>query len=345
MLMRRHFASDNNSGVHPEVLAALAKVNIGHVQGYGHDVFTEQAEKLVREQFGGDCEVFFVGNGTAANVLGIATALERWEAVICSEWAHFHVDECGAPERFLGTKVLAAPTTDGKLFPDQFKRYLTGHDDEHRSQPRIISISQATEVGTVYTPTEIKALADFAHQHNMYLHIDGARIANAAASLNVSLKAMTSDVGVDILSLGGTKNGIMFGEAIVFLNPLLANNFRYIRKQGMHLFSKMRFVAAQFLALFTNDLWLRNAMHANRMADLLFQEIAEFPQIQVSYPVESNGIFAVVPSQSIAAMQEISFFYIWDALKHEVRWMCSFDTESEDVRTFAQGIKKVLNLS
>ena len=338
----RSFASDNNAGVHPNVMAAIAAANEGHVVAYGDDPFTELAVAKFREHLGSEAQVFFVFGGTGANVLGLKAATQSHEAIICADTAHINVDECGAPEKFTGCKLLPVATTDGKIVPASLTHCLDGVGFEHHVQPRVISISQATEMGTVYTPKEIKALANFAHQNEMLLHMDGARIANAAAGLNVKLKAITSDAGVDVLSFGGAKNGMMYGEAVVFFDKQLAKHFKYTRKQGTHLPSKMRFISAQFEALLSNDLWRRNAAHANRMASLLSQRLAEISQIEITQPVQSNGVFAIVPKKYIPRLQKEYFFYVWNEQTSEVRFMTSFDTTEEDIEDFVSLVKKIV---
>src|SRR6266566_4415608 len=270
----RSFASDNNAGVHPEIMEAIVAANDGHVIAYGDDPYTARAIKLFRQHLGKDAQVYFVFGGTGANVLGLKAATASHHAIICAQTAHINVDECGAPEKFTGCKLLSLNTPDGKIKVDQIKPLLHEVGFEHHVQPRVISVSQATEMGTVYTPLELKKLSGFAHAHDMLLHVDGARIANAAASLNITLKEITKDSGVDILSFGGAKNGMMYGEAVVFFAESLARDFKYTRKQGTHLPSKMRFISAQFEALLANDLWLRNAQRANRMAQRLARELA-----------------------------------------------------------------------
>lgn len=338
----RGFASDNWAGTHPEVLAAVAAVNVGHQVAYGDDAYTASAQTLFRKHFGDVAEAHFVFNGTGANVLGLESGIRPHEAVITPVSAHINVDECGAPERYIGCKVLTVNTPDGKLTRDLIKPLLHVFGNEHHSQPRALSITQSTEYGTVYSPDEIALLAAFAHEHGMFLHMDGARIANAAAGLGVPLRAITTDVGVDVLSFGGTKNGVMFGEAVVFLNPELAKGFKFRRKQGMQLASKMRFVAAQFEALLTDDLWLRSATHANAMARLLEKELRAIPGVQVTQPVQANGVFVVFPREHIAALQEKYFFFVWDEAKSECRLMCSFDTAEEDIRGFGEHVRAVL---
>ncbi|MBI3554995.1 MAG: aminotransferase class V-fold PLP-dependent enzyme, partial [Deltaproteobacteria bacterium] len=265
----RGFASDNNAGIHPAILAAIAEANQGHASAYGDDDYTARAVVKFREHFGNDADVFFVFNGTAANVLSLMTLTSSFSAVLCAATAHIENDECGAPEKFTGCKLVTIETPDGKLTPELLRPSIKGGGDQHHVQPRAISISQTTELGTVYTAAEVRALADFAHAHGMFLHMDGARISNAAASLHTTLRAITRDAGVDVLSFGGTKIGLMLGEAVVFFKPELARDFKFVRKQGMQLSSKMRFIAAQFDALLAGDLWRRNASRANSMARLL----------------------------------------------------------------------------
>jgi len=342
---KRGFASDNNSGVHPEIMKAIIEANEGHTIAYGDDPYTQRAKEKLYEHFGTDIDIYFVFIGTAANVLGLNAATRSWNSVICAETAHINEDECGAPERFNGFKLLTVETPDGKLTVDLIQKHMKGFDFEHHSQPKIISVTQATELGTVYTPDEIKKLANFAHQHNMYLHMDGARIANAAVSLNVSFKEITKDAGVDILSFGGTKNGMMYGEAIIFLNKKLGQDFKYIRKQGMQLASKMRFISAQFERYLTHNLWFKSAEHANKMAKLLEDKIKEIPQIKITQKVQANGVFAIVPKKIMDDLKQEYFFYDWDESQNEVRWMCSFDTKEEDILTFVELIKSKLNAS
>jgi threonine aldolase len=328
------FASDNYSGIHPDILAAIAQANLAHVPAYGSDVYTAQALETFREHFGKECEVFFVFNGTAANVMSLCAMSKGYHAVICSEKAHIQMDECGAPEKISGSKLLLVPTKNGKITVEAIHQHLARLGDQHHVQPRIISISQTTELGTVYTPREIHLLAEFAHQNKMYLHMDGARIANAAASLNLELKAISKDVGVDALSFGGTKNGMMFGEAVVFFNPGLADDFQFIRKQNMQLASKMRFISAQFQALLSNDLWRKNASHANAMAKLFAEKLMVIPEITLTQKVEANAIFAIFPQKLISMLQEKFHFYVWDEQRLEVRLMASFDSTEDEINAF-----------
>lgn len=341
MQLKRGFASDNNSGVHPDILKAIEAANFRHAIAYGGDPFTQLAEEKFREIFGVETSVYFVFLGTAANVLSIKALTDSYHAVICAETAHIQTDECGAPEKFTGCKLIPIDTSDGKISPELIAKHLHGFEFEHHSQPKIISITQSTELGTIYSLTELRNLANLAHAYNMYLHVDGARIANAAASLGVSLKEMIAETGVDVLSFGGTKNGLMFGEAIVFLKKGLDRNFKYYRKQGMQLSSKMRFISSQFLAYFENDLWLKNAQHANAMAKLLASEVAQIPFVKITQPVSANGVFAIVPKEIIPKLQEKYFFYVWNEQTSEVRWMTSWDTQPEDIYGFAEMLKKL----
>jgi len=339
---RRHFASDNNAGAHPEILAAIARANQGHVTAYGDDPYTDAARERFREHFGPDAETFFVFGGTGANVLGIQAVTLPHQAVICPEGAHIDVDECGAPERFTGCKLLTVPTADGKLRPADIERHLIGIGFEHHVQPRAVSISQTTELGTVYTPDEIRALAATAHQHDLLLHMDGARLANAAAALNADLRSLTTEPGVDLLSFGGTKNGLLGAEAVVFINTRAPAHFKYVRKQGMQLASKMRFLAVQFDALLAGDLWRRNAAHANAKARRLAQAVRNLPGVRVTQKVEANAVFAVIPPRVIAPLQQRYHFYVWNERLSEVRWMTAFDTSDEDVDGFVAALRELL---
>ncbi len=337
---KRGFASDNNSGVHPSVLKAINSVNEGHVAAYGDDPYTVAAIQKIRDHFGGSVEVYFVFTGTGANVLGLKAATETWNSVICAQTSHIHCDECGAPEFFTGCKLLTVDAPDGKITCELIKKHLHGFDFEHHAQPGVVSLTQATEMGTVYTPDEIREISDLVHSRGLLVHMDGARICNAAAALNVTFREITADAGVDILSFGGTKNGLMYGEAIVFFNPLLSKNFKYVRKQGMQLASKMRYIAAQFDAMLTGDLWLKNASHANRMAQLLADEVSRIPRIRITQKVQINGVFAIIPPEIIHELQQEYFFYEWDESASEVRWMTSWDTSEDDIRGFVKLLKE-----
>ena len=338
----RSFASDNNAGIHPEIINAIALANEGHVAGYGADPYTDTMARKFRDHFGADAQVFVVFNGTGANCLALQALTKSYHAVICAASAHIYTDECGAPEKFTGCKLIPIQTADGKLTVETVQHAYHGIGDEHHVQPKVISITQSTEMGTVYQPEEIRALARLAHEHDMYLHLDGARIANAAATLGQTLRQSTHDLGVDVLSFGGTKNGIMGGEAVVFFQPKLSDDFLFRRKQGMQLASKMRFISAQLGALLTNDLWLANARHSNLMAKLLEKEISQIPRVKIVYKVEANGVFAQIPREAIAKIQERYFFYLWNEEESVVRWMCSFDTTEEDVREFAKFVAQTV---
>jgi threonine aldolase len=338
----RSFASDNNAGIHPEIIKAIALANEGHVVGYGADPYTQTMARKFKDHFGADAQVFVVFNGTGANCLSLQALTKSYHAVICAASAHIYTDECGAPEKFTGCKLIPIETSDGKLTVDMVQHAYHGIGDEHHVQPKVISITQSTEMGTVYQPEEIRALAQFARQHEMYLHLDGARIANAAAGLGQTLRQATRDLGVDVLSFGGTKNGIMGGEAVVFFSSKVGSDFLFLRKQAMQLASKMRFISVQLGALLTNDLWLVNAQHSNRMAKLLEKEIGQIPNLKIVYKVEANGVFAKIPHEAIAKLQEQYFFYVWNEEESVVRWMCSFDTTEDDVREFASFVRQIL---
>ena len=343
--MKRGFGSDNHSGISPEILKAIADANVDHALAYGDDEWCARTEALFREHFGPQAKVYFVFNGTGANVLNIDAMCRSHEAVVCAETAHINVDECGAPQRVVGCRLLTVDTPDGKLTPDLVKTRLHGFGFEHHSQPRAISITQSTELGTLYTLDEIRALADLAHSYNMYLHMDGARLANAAVALGCSFKEMSTDLGVDCLSFGGTKNGMLMGESVVLLNPALDVDMKYRRKQMTQLCSKMRFVAAQFEAYLSTDLWRRNAEHSNRMAQLLYSELQPLTTthpLKVMYPVQVNSVFVQLPADVWHALQQEYFFYDWDETANVVRWMCSFDTTEDDIHSFVVALKKLL---
>lgn len=338
----RSFASDNNAGIHREVLEAITRANQGHEVAYGDDPYTRSAIKKFEEHFGPEIEVFFTFNGTGANVLGLQALNRSYHAVLCSDFAHIYTDECGAPEKHTGCKLIPLPHRDGKITLESVRQAYHGIGDQHHVQARVISITQSTEMGTVYQPEEIQALVRFAHERKMFLHMDGARIANAAAGLGQTLRQATRDLGVDVLSFGGTKNGIMGGEAVVFFNRSLSRDFLYLRKQGMQLASKMRFIAVQFEALLTDDLWRRSAEHANRMARLLENELRRIPEVKIMWKVDANGVFAQVPKHAIATIKERYFFYMWIEEESIVRWMCSFDTTEEDVKDFAKVVAQAV---
>ncbi|MDT8400905.1 MAG: low specificity L-threonine aldolase [Bacteroidales bacterium] len=336
----RGFASDNNAGIHPQILKELEIVNKGHVIGYGDDHYTREAEELFRIIFGPSTEVYFVFTGTAANVLGLSATIRSWNSVITAFTAHIEQDECGAPEKYAGCKILTVDTGDGKLRKEGLARHLHGFDFEHHSQPKVVSISQTTEMGTVYTPDEIVDLADFVHGYDMLLHMDGARIANAAASLNLPFRDFTTEAGVDVLSFGGTKNGMMCGEAVCFLKEDLSDNFKYIRKQGMQLASKMRYVSAQFIAYFRNDLWLENARNANMMARTLADRLNKIEGIKITQEVNANGVFVILPGDVAGEVRSSYFFYPWNEELSEYRLMTSWDTTEKDIEGFANLLEK-----
>ncbi|MEA2160506.1 MAG: threonine aldolase [Solirubrobacteraceae bacterium] len=339
---QRGFGSDNAATIHPEVLAAIARANVGHAPGYGHDELTQRAEALISEHFGEVARAYLVFNGSAANVLSLRAACRPWQAAICAESAHLNVDEGGAPEAIAGVKLLSVPAPHGKLTPELVAGRIDRIGDEHAVQPRVVSISQCTELGTVYSRSEVAALSALAHAHGLLLHMDGARLSNAAAAIDVPLRALTTDAGVDILSFGGTKNGLLGAEAVVVLNPELAVGFEYLRKQSLQLASKMRFLAAQFAALLTDELWLRCARQANAMAARLADAVEGCRGLEITHPVHSNAVFATLPAHSIAALQEQFAFYVWDERRSEARWMCSWDTTEEDVDTFAGAVAAAL---
>jgi threonine aldolase len=336
----RAFASDNYAGAHPEVLAALALANGGHQIAYGEDEYTAHLQEVFRRHFGPRAEAFPVFNGTGANVTALQAVTNRWGAVICAATAHINVDECGAPERVAGLKLLPVATEDGKLTPELIDTEAWGFDDEHRAQPQVVSIAQTTELGTCYTPQEIRAIVERAHERGMLVHLDGARLSNAAATLGVPFAEFTSDVGVDILSFGGTKNGLLFGECVVVLNRdrVPTVTMKYLRKLSMQLASKMRFVSVQFEALLAGDLWLRSARHANAMATRLAAAVSGIDGVTVVRPVQSNAVFATMPREVTERLQKRFRFYTWNQATGEVRWMCSFDTTEADVDAFAAAV-------
>ncbi|WP_214109339.1 threonine aldolase family protein [Acrocarpospora catenulata] len=342
--VRRHdpavfsFASDNYAGAHPEVLEAIALANGGHQVAYGDDVYTEALQEIFRRHFGADARAWPVFNGTAANVVSLRAMCAPWEAVICPETAHINVDEGGAPEVVGGLKLLPVATPDGKLTPALIDRQAWGFGDVHRAQPRVVSISNATELGTLYTPDEIKAVCEHAHGLGLLVHLDGSRLANAAAALDVPLRALTTDAGVDVLSFGGTKLGLVLGEAVVVLNPAAAHGIPYLRKTSMQLASKMRFVSVQFEALLSGDLWLRNGRQANAMAARLAAAVHAIDGVEVTRRVQANAVFARIPAVVADRLRERYRFYTWDPDTGEVRWMCAFDITEAAVDAFAAAV-------
>lgn len=339
---RRQFCSDNEAGIHPRVMAAIVEANRGHVPSYGGDPLTAAVRDRFREVFGPDTVTHLVFNGTAANVVAAAGAVDAWQAVVSARTSHIHIDECGAIERFAGCRVLVLESEDGKLDPSCLEQVPEGHAEPHQSKPRLLSITQATELGTVYTLGEMRALADAVHERGWLLHMDGARLANAAASLGVGLRAATADAGVDLLSFGGTKCGLMIGEAVVYFDPSLADRLAYVHKQGLQLASKMRFLSAQFLALLEDDLWLQIAAHANAMARRLHDAVHDLPGLTISRPTQASAVFARVPLDRLERLRRLARFAVWDEESGEVRWMASWDTTEEDVDTFAHTLRSVL---
>ena len=340
MSSARGFASDNSATIHPDVLAAIARVNVGHAFGYGHDGYSWEVGRRVAELFGDQAQAFFVFNGTGANITCLRAVCRPFSAVICADTAHLNVDECGAPEAIAGVKLLTVPGVDGKLTPEAVMRRVARVGDEHAVQARVMSISQCTELGTLYTQEEVRELAAVAHERGMQLHVDGARLSNAAAALGLPLGEVAG--GADLISFGGTKNGLLGAEAVVLLNSDVANEFMYIRKQSLQLASKMRFLAAQFDALLTDELWLRCAAHANAMAARLAAAAADAPGLTITRPVQTNAVFAKLPPAVIGELRRDFPFYVWDEDANEVRWMCSWDTTEEDVDGFAVAVRGAL---
>lgn len=334
------FASDNYAGIHPEILAAIAESNSGHAPSYGGDEITAKFDEVIGRIFGAQAIAYPVFNGTGANVVALQTMVPRWGAVICAETAHINTDENGAPERIAGIKLTTVPTPDGKLTPELVDRQAKGFGNPHHAQPAVVSISQVTELGTVYKPEEIGQLADHAHSLGMWLHLDGARLANAAAALGVGLAEAAG--GADVISLGATKNGAMGAEAIIIAEPAAAVGIEYVRKMDAQLASKMRFISAQLVAMFGTDLWRRNAAHANEMAQLLASEAAKLPGIEITQTVDANAVFAIVPRDVVEELRAETFFYDWDTDRGVVRWMCSFDTTAEDVTLFVGRMSELL---
>lgn len=330
----RGFGSDNFSGVLPEVFQALQEASNGHQHSYGDDIFTKKAVEDFCTVFESNVDVYFVYNGTGANILSLSAFTRSYHAVICAETAHINVDECGAIEKQAGCKLLTVPTFDGKLNMGLIQNHMSGFGEQHHSQPKIISLTQCTELGTVYTIEELKEITTFAHAHGMYVHMDGARLANAVAYLGCSPADITVNAGIDVLSFGGTKNGMMFGEAVVFFNTSFSHEIKYIRKQLMQLHSKTRFIATQFSAILKDDLWLKTAGHANEMARKLAHAAALIPGIKITQEVQGNEVFAIIPREKIETLRDEYFFYTWDENASEVRWVCSFDTTETDIIEF-----------
>lgn len=336
------FASDNHAGVHPEVLEALVEANNGYEDSYGADTYSHKAREICKSIFGTNAELFQVFNGTSANIMAIEPLLDRYGAVVCSDDAHLTMDETGAPERILGNKIYPAKSIDGKASVSSVEEALSIFGDEHRPIPQVLSITQASEYGTVYTIKELEDLKDLANKHSLKIHIDGSRYANACASLDTELKAFVEASGASSLSLGMNKNGGMFGENVIIFDKDIANNFLYRRKNAMQLNSKMRFLAAQFIAFYENDLWIRNASQANRMAKLLHESIKDISEIEFTQQIETNAVFAKIPEQTIKTLQDFAPFYEWRPGTSEVRWMCSWQTTEDEVKSFATKIKETI---
>ncbi|MDO9152228.1 MAG: low specificity L-threonine aldolase [Paludibacter sp.] len=337
----KSFASDNYSGIHPQILDAIQHANKQHEVSYGVDYYTSKALEQFENIFG-TVKVLYAFNGTGANIISLKCCILPFQAVICAETAHINSDECGAPTQNIGCSLLTLPTRDGKLTPELIKPLLSRIGNVHNTQPKVISISQSTELGTVYTLNELKILCNFAHENGLLVHLDGARISNAIASLGVSLKEATVDCGIDIMSFGGTKNGLMMGEAVLIFNDVLKENAPYFQKQTAQLFSKNRFIAAQFIALLTDNLWLKMAIHANRMAQLLAAETSKIPEVKITRNVDANAVFAIIPTYAIEKLQHKHHFYIWDEQTKELRWMCSFDTTEDEVLNFVRTLKELI---
>lgn len=336
------FGSDNHSCVHPKIFQALNSCNSGYATAYGEDEYTQHVCNLFKKEFGTNSESYLMFTGTAANILGLKAVTQSFQLIFCADTAHLHVHECGGPEHYLGCKILAIPTINGKLTVDIVKNAIFGVDDPHIAQPRVISITQPSEYGTLYTTKEINDLAMFAHEHNMVLHMDGARLANAAAALRTGFKELTGDVGVDVLSFGGTKNGMLCGEAVVFFKPENTKYFHFIRKQGMQLASKMRYLAVQFQAYFTDELWRQNALQANTMAALLAQELKKIKEVRITQKVQTNAVFVQIPPEIIKKLRQYYFFHVFDEKQSIARFMCSYTMTKQDINNFINTLHQVL---
>lgn len=335
----RGFGSDNHSGVHPEILRAITTANVDHAPSYGTDPLTQECQEQFKKFFGKSCEAYFVFNGTAANVLSLKTMMKSHESCFVTDISHLNLDECGAPEFFAG-KLIPIKSIDGKLTVAELEKHFIRLGDQHYTQPRVVSLTQPTEVGTIYSLDEIKTITAWAKKYNLFVHMDGARFTNAVYKLNCSMQQLTTDLGVDVLSFGGTKNGLMFGEAVVILNPALAKDFKYIRKQAAQLPSKTRFIAAQFLAFFNDDLYLKIAKHSCDMAQYFSEKLPA--KIKVNYPVQSNALFAEIPQALVKKLKQQYFFYVWDEKTFECRLMTSWDTQKEDIEGFCKALNEVL---
>lgn len=337
----RSFASDNNSGVHPRVMDAIIKANDNHAVGYGDDPWTDAATEKIREIFGACASPFFVFNGTGANSVALQAVTRPFNSILCAETAHINVDECGAPGRMTGCALITIPTADGKLTPELIKPHLKNFGVCHHSQPKAVYISQVSELGTIYNIDEVKAIAELLHAHDMYLHMDGARLANACAALGCSMAAVTVEAGVDILSFGGTKNGMMMGEAVVSFRPEITENLKFYRKQSAQLASKLRYLSAQFIPYLDNNLWLENATNANAAAKRLADALAQYPQIKFTQKVESNQLFFTIPEEAWRKLQESYFFYMWNENINEARLVTSWDTTDQDISELIATLKDI----
>ncbi len=341
--MNRSLGSDNHSGIHPLILKAICEANVGHSPSYGTDNFTEEVRQIFKNKFGSRSETLFVFNGTAANVLSIKTFLKSYESVICSDVSHIHLDECGAPEAIAGIKLIALPSKNGKITPEQCEQALIRLGDQHFSQPRMISITQPTELGTLYSFEEMQAFSNFCKSRNLFFHVDGARFIHAAHRLNKSFKELSHDIGVDVLSFGGTKNGLLFGECVVLFDSQRAKDLKFYRKQSLQLPSKMRFLSAQFKAFFENDLWRTISSHECDLAQYLANQVSDISEVKILYPVEANAVFAKFPKEWTKPLKKSHFFYIWDETIWSARWMLSFDSTKSDVDNFIQTLHQLKN--
>lgn len=342
MTLNVEFGSDNHSGVHPNIMKAINDANTGYCISYGEDEITNNSVKKIKEMFGSDIDVFFVYNGTAANILGLKTVTNSFNSIICADTAHLNVHECCGPEKFTGCKLLIITTKDGKLKPELIKPYLFGAGDVHMAQPKVVSITQSTELGTTYNLDELDKLCSFAHKNNLLVHVDGARLCNAAVFLKKDLKEITGDIGVDILSFGGTKNGMMYGEAVVFFDKKLTQDFEFYRKQGMQLTSKMRFISAQFNAFFENKLWMKNAEYANKMAQYLKNELCKITEVKIIQKVEANMVYVYIPKKYLQKLREKFFFHVFDEDTCEARLMCSFNTKKESIDELVNSLRNII---
>jgi threonine aldolase len=340
--MKKSFGSDNHSGVHPRILDAITQSNVGYTHSYGDDFYTNAAIDKFKEIFGNDIDVYFVLTGTGANVLSLQNFLKPYEAVVCAKSAHINVDECGAPEHFTGSKLLSVDTENGKITTELLDKAIFGVGDEHHVQPRIISVSQVTELGSIYSVQEIKDIVDFAHKRAMYVHLDGARLANAVVALGCSFADLTTNTGIDILSFGATKNGAMLAESIVCFHPELSTGMKYLRKMGMQLYSKMRYSSTQWLTYLSDNLWYDNAKNANDMARYMYNKLVEIPEVKLTQKIEANALFAILDQEIIEPLREEYYFYTWDEFTGEIRLMCSYDTTKEDIDQFVEFLKNLI---